>query len=29
MSRNDFLFITPIGKGGFGKVWLVKRHSDG
>jgi len=29
MSRQDFEFIKPIGKGGFGKVWRVKRLKDG
>jgi protein kinase A len=23
LKRSDFDFIKPIGKGGFGKVWLV------
>ena len=27
-KRDDFKFIKPIGKGGFGKVWLVQRKSD-
>jgi len=29
MSRADFEFINPIGKGGFGKVWQVTRKADG
>lgn len=28
MKREDFTFIKPIGKGGFGKVWYAKRNSD-
>lgn len=28
-KRDDFTFIKPIGKGGFGKVWLVQRKFDG
>ena len=28
-KREDFHFIKPIGKGGFGKVWLVQRKFDG
>ena len=29
MSRSDFVFEKPIGKGGFGKVWKVVREKDG
>ena len=29
MRREDFEFIKPIGKGGFGKVWRVVRIKDG
>lgn len=27
-TRNDFNFMQPIGKGGFGKVWRVTRKAD-
>lgn len=29
ISTDDFDFIKPIGKGAFGRVWLVKRKSTG
>lgn len=29
LSREDFNFEKPIGKGGFGKVWRVTRKKDG
>ena len=28
MARDDFNFVKPIGKGGFGKVWSVIRKRD-
>jgi serine/threonine protein kinase len=28
MTRDDFEFIKPVGKGGFGKVWAVTRKLD-
>lgn len=28
LTRNDFYFIKPVGKGGFGKVWKVVRKTD-
>lgn len=28
LSRNDFTFQYPLGRGGFGKVWLVTFNSD-
>lgn len=28
MQRDDFEFMRQVGKGGFGKVWLVKRKKD-
>lgn len=28
LTRNDFYFIKPVGKGGFGKVWKVVRKKD-
>jgi len=29
VTRDDFEFTKPIGKGGFGKVWHVVRKRDG
>lgn len=28
LTRDDFHFIKPVGKGGFGKVWKVLRKKD-
>ena len=28
VTWDDFKFIKPVGKGGFGKVWLVIRKKD-
>lgn len=28
MTREDFHFVKPVGKGGFGKVWAVTRKFD-
>ena len=28
LCRDDFHFIKPVGKGGFGKVWKVLRKKD-
>lgn len=29
ISVWDFEFIRPLGKGAFGRVWLVKRKATG